>query len=603
MHEPLPFEDTQDFEDADRGLIGRLEPAVVTAADDRVVWDNDAYDFLQGDCPPTAHPSLWRQGQLCARQGLYEVTSGIYQVRGLDLSNMTLVEGHKGVIVIDPLVSTECAAAALALYRKHRGDRPVTAMIYTHSHIDHFGGARGIGAPDEVPIVAPEGFLEHAVAENVYAGVAMSRRAVFMYGSLLPKGPEGQIGTGLGMTNSVGTLSLMPPNVHITETGQREVLDGVRIEFQMTPATEAPAEMNFFFPDFRALCMAENATHNLHNVLTLRGAVVRDARVWSRYLDEAAALFADDSDVAFASHHWPTWGRERIVMYLSQQRDLYAYIHDQTLRLINKGYTGIEIAEMLEMPPALERAWHTHGYYGSVSHNVKAVYQRYMGWFDGNPANLWQHPPTERAARYVQSMGGADAVVAEARRYIDEDGDRRFAVELLNHVVFAQPDHAEAKELLAETYTQLGFGAENGTWRNFYLNGAKELRSGVDPRGLTTAAGGEMIFSLSVEQVFDSLAIRIDGPKAWDKTFAIDWHFTDVGERWRTTLSNGVFVPRLDPTPADVDLSLSLTKMQLFGLLAGQGRDEIEMHGDPSVLDRLTGLIDTFDPTFAIVTP
>jgi alkyl sulfatase BDS1-like metallo-beta-lactamase superfamily hydrolase len=325
--------------------------------------------------------------------------------------------------------------------------------------------------------------------------------------------------------------------------------------------------------------------------------------VWSRYLDEAAALFADASDVAFASHHWPTWGRERIVTYLSQQRDLYAYIHDQTLRLMNKGYTGIEIAEMFELPPALERAWHTHGYYGSVSHNVKAVYQRYMGWFDGNPANLWQHPPTERAVRYVQSMGGADAVVAEARRYIDEDSDRRFAAELLNHVVFARPDHAEAKELLADTYTQLGFGAENGTWRNFYLNGAKELRSGVDSRGLTTGAGGEMIFSLSVEQVFDSIAIRIDGPRAWDQTFAIDWHFTDLGERWRTTLSNGVFVSRVEPSPADVDLSLSLTKMQLFGLLAGQGRDEIEIHGDPSVLDQLTGLIDTFDPTFAIVTP
>lgn len=565
-----------------------------------MVWDNDAYEFLNADCPDTAHPSLWRQGQLVARQGLFEVVPGIYQIRGFDISNMTVIEGDQGVIVIDPLVSTECAAAALALYRRNRGERPVTAVIYTHSHIDHFGGVRGV-VTDDVPIVAPEGFLEHAVAENVYAGTAMSRRAMFMFGPALDKGPAGQIGAGLGMTNSTGSVSLIPPTLDITRTGQEELLDGVRIQFQMTPGTEAPSEMNFYFPDLRALCMAENATHNLHNLLTLRGALVRDPRVWSRYLAEAIALFTSEADVAFASHHWPTWGRDRIVTYLCQQRDLYGYLHDQTLRLLNKGFTGSEIAEMIAMPPALDAAWHTRGYYGSVSHNVKAVYQRYMGWFDGNPANLWQHPPEGRAKRYVESMGGADAMVAEAQRYLDDD-DLRFAAELLNHVVFADPGHAAAKELLANTYTRLGHGSENGTWRNFFLVGAKELRDGVTSQP-TNVAPRDMIAALSVEQIFDVIAIRIDGPKAWDLQMAVEWRFTDLDERWRTTLGNGVLVPEPEPPVGDVDLTVTLTKPQLLGLLGGQGLDELEHDGDLLVLQRLVGVLDTVDANFAMVTP
>ena len=369
-------------------------------------------------------------------------------MRGLDLSNMTLVEGDEGVIVIDPLVSKETAAAALALYREHRGDRPVMAVIYTHAHVDHFGGVRGVYR-DGVPIVAGHGFMDAAIAENVYAGAAMTRRAQYMYGSMLEKGPHGQIGTGLGQTNSLGSIGIIAPTIEITHTGQEETLDGVLIRFQMTPGTECPVEMNFLFPERRALCMAENATHNLHNILTLRGAVVRDARIWSYYLNEAIDLFADDMDVSFASHHWPTWGRERVVTYLSQQRDLYAYLHDQTLRLMNQGYTGIEIAEMVEMPPALEASWHTHGYYGSVSHNVKAIYQRYLGWFDGNPANIWRHPPQAAATRYVDAFGGAATMIDKAQAFI-ADGDLRFAAELLNHVVFADDSNMEARQLLAK---------------------------------------------------------------------------------------------------------------------------------------------------------
>ena len=391
--------DRTDFDNADRGFIDKLTPGVIRTADGRVIWDIDEFgDATAGDAPDTVNASLYRQSQLTAKQGLYEVTAGIYQVRGLDMSNMTLVESDNGVIVIDPLISEECAAAAIGLYRKHRGDRKVTAIIYSHAHLDHFGGVLGVvDADTDVPIVAPDHFLEHAVSENVYAGVAMLRRSIYYAGVPLETSTSGRVGIGLGAGGSTGTYGLIAPTLTITRTGQEETLDGVRIIFQMTPGTECPAEMNFLFPDQRALCLAENATHNLHNLLTLRGAEVRDPRIWSRYIAEAIHLFAGGYDVAFASHHWPTWGADNIITFLTEQRDLYAYLHDQSLRLINQGLTGAEVAEAIQMPPALDDQWHTHGYYGSVSHNVKAIYQRYIGWYDGNPAHLWQHPPQEAA--------------------------------------------------------------------------------------------------------------------------------------------------------------------------------------------------------------
>lgn len=604
----LPFDDTTDFENADRGFLGALVPAVVKADDGRVIWDNDAYGFLKAECPETADPSLWRQAQLCARQGLYEVTEGIYQVRGLDLSNMTLIEGAQGVIVIDPLISAECAAAALALYREHRGDRRVTGLIYTHSHGDHFGGARGVlprGSEDGVPILAPEGFLEHAVSENVYAGPAMTRRAMFMYGDRLPKSPDGQISAGLGMTTSTGTVTLIPPTVDITRTGQEEVVDGVRIVFQLTPGTEAPAEMNFSFPDRRALCLAENATHNMHNILTLRGAVVRDARIWSRYLDEAIGFFDDTYDVAFASHHWPTWGREKVVKLLSEQRDLYAYLHDQTLRMLNQGLTGPEIAEEFQLPPALEKTWHARGYYGSVSHNVKAIYQRYLGWFDGNAAHLWEHPPVELAQRYVELAGGAEEALTKAHAYVDA-GDLRFAATLLNHVVFADADNTAAKETLAAVYDRLGRGSENGTWRNFYLTAALELRQGPGTIQLDMS-NPEMAMALTVEQLIDSIAVSIDGPRAWDESFTIDLVLTDAQRRHRLNLHNGALTHRNTPhgevLHKAAGLTLTLTKAQLLGVLAGKGLDGITVEGDRELLKRLFALVTKPNPSFAVVTP
>ncbi len=600
----LPFADRTDFENAERGLVDALDPCVVTAADGRVVWDLRPYAYLDGDRPDTVHPSLWRQAQLCAKHGLFEVTTGIYQVRGMDISNMTIDEGDTGVIVIDTLISAETAAASIALYRKNRGDRPVTGVIYTHSHGDHFGGVKGVlpdGAGD-VPILAPHGFLEHAVSENVYAGGAMNRRATYMYGAFLDPSPAGQVSVGLGIATSQGSLSLIAPTVDIVRTGQEETIDGVRIVFQLTPGTEAPAEMNFYFPAQRALCMAENATHNLHNLLTLRGALVRDPRVWSRYLDEAIEMFGTDTDVAVASHHWPTWGTANATQYLSQQRDLYAYLHDQTLRMLNNGATGMEIAEDIQLPPYLESAWHARGYYGSVSHNVKAIYQRYMGWFDGNPTSLWEHPPQAAATRYVDVIGGQQAVLDKARSYADA-GDLRFAAELLKHAVFADPDDTAAREALAGVYERLGYGSENATWRSFYLTGALELRHGPRPSPLGDIGAG-MAAALTIEQLFDTLAIRVDGPRAAAESLIIDWRFTDTGTDVRLTLSNGALIPTVNPkTEAKADLTLTLTKPQFLGLLGGGGLDGIEHMGDPAALTRLLAVLDTPDPAFPIVTP
>ncbi|TGD89740.1 MBL fold metallo-hydrolase [Mycolicibacterium sp. CH28] len=605
----LPFGDTADFADADRGFIAALAPCVVKAADGRVVWDNDVYDFLGGDAPASVHPSLWRQSILAAKQGLYEVVEGIYQVRGLDLSNITFIEGDTGVIVIDPLISTETAAAALALYREHRGDRPVSAVIYTHSHVDHFGGVLGVTTQADVDagkvaVIAPAGFVEHAVQENVYAGTAMARRASYMYGTLLDRGPQGQVGCGLGQQTSTGEVAIIVPTVDITTTGETHTIDGVEIEFQMAPGTEAPAEMHFYFPKFRALCMAENATHNLHNLLTLRGALVRDPHAWSGYLTEAIDTFGGRADVVFASHHWPTWGHENIVKFLSLQRDLYAYLHDQTLRQLNQGFTGIEIAENFQMPPALHEAWHAHGYYGSVSHNVKAVYQRYMGWFDGNPARLWAHPPEAIGPRYVAAMGGIDRVVELARTAFDS-GDYRWAATLLDHAIFTDDNHAEARKLYADTLEQLGYGSECATWRNFFLSGATELRDGNfgTPVGANSMA---MMAQLTPEQIFDALAISVNGPRAWDLDIAVDMTFADIGANYRLTLRNGVLVYRrcaADESTATVTVRLA-TKMRLLAAAAGDFTSPgLETSGDGEALQALLGALDKPDPGFNIVTP
>jgi alkyl sulfatase BDS1-like metallo-beta-lactamase superfamily hydrolase len=613
VRDRFAFDDTRDLEDARRGFMGTAGESVIQDRDGRAVWDLGAYGFLDQDCPETADPSLWRQSRLVADHGLFEVTEGIYQVRGFDLSNMPIVEGERGVLVIDPLICAETAAAGPALYRSHRGDRPVSAVLYTHSHVDHFGGVRGVVTEEDVaggvPVFAPQGFLEHAVSENVYAGTAMGRRAAYMYGAALPKGGRGQIGAGLGQTTSTGAVGLIPPTADITRTGQTETVDGIRMVFQLTPGTEAPAELNIHFPDHAALCMAENATHNLHNLLTLRGAEVRDPRVWARYLTEAIGLFGASSDVVFASHHWPTWGRDRVLTFLSEQRDLYAYLHDQTVRMLNQGLTGLEIAEEMRLPPALERAWHTHGCYGSVSHNTKAIYQRYLGWFDGNPAHLWEHPPVESAKRYVEFMGGADEVLRRARQSFAA-GDFRWVAQVVNHVVFADPDNAEARALQADALEQLGYGSENGTWRNFYLMGALELRHGSVGTPTFTASP-DVLAALSLEQLFDALAIRVDGPRSWDADITVRWNPAG-GEPVTQRLRNGVLthVRGASPDAAEPDTEITLTESDLRAVLLGTltpeelaARDSVTVTGDIGRLTDLLGHLAAPDPDFAIVTP
>ena len=609
----LPFADTDDFEEAQRGLVAPFEPATVAGPGEHPAWDLESYDFIAGEAPDSVHPSLWRQSKLNRLAGLFELAPGFYQLRGFDLSNMHVIEGERGIVVVDPLISAETAAAALAFYREHRGERPVTGLIYTHSHIDHFGGAKGVVSSAEVeerkiPVLAPAGFLHHAVGENVFAGTAMGRRAGYMYGALLERGPDGQVGAGLGQTTSLGSVTLIPPNLDVTETGQEETVDGVRIVFQLTPGTEAPAEMNFHFPDSRVLCIAENASRTMHNILTPRGALVRDPHVWAHYLDEAVELFGDKSDVLFAGHHWPRWDSERIVDYLRKQRDMYAYLHDQTLRLINQGLTGREIAETLELPPSLAREWHCRGYYGSVSHNVKAIYQRYMGWFDGNPAHLWEHTPVESARRYVEFMGGAEAVLERARESFGQ-GDYRWVAEVVNHVVFAEPENRAARELQADALEQLGYGAENAVWRNFFLVGAKELRAGISGTP-TDPAPPDILAELSVEQILDAMAIRLDGPRAWDVRLAINWEVTDPDEIHLVEVENGVLNHRADRRRPEADATLIVEREALNELLAKtadlaalleSGRLRIE--GDPAKVGELLGLLDEPDPGFAIVTP
>jgi linear primary-alkylsulfatase len=604
---------TGEFEEARRGLIAPFNPPRVEDANGRVVWELESYDFLDAEPAATANPNLWHQARLGCIAGLFELAPGFYQLRGFDLSNMHVVEGREGIVVIDPLVSAETAAAALALYREHRGDRPVTGLIYTHSHVDHFGGAKGVLSAEEavsreVPILAPHGFLHHAVSENVFAGTAMGRRAAYMYGALLERGPEGQLGAGLGQTTSLGTITLLPPTLDVLESGQEEVVDGIRMRFQLTPGAEAPAAMNIHFPETRLLCVADNAVCSMHNILTLRGALVRDPRVWADHLDRTIELFGAETEVLCAGHNWPRWDGERIVEYLEKQRDLYTYLHDQTLRLLNQGHTGPEIAELIELPPSLAGEWHCREFYGSVSHNTKAIYQRYMGWFDGNPAHLWEHPPVEQAKRYVEFMGGAAAVLEKARASFDA-GDYRWVAEVVNHLVFAEPENREARELQAEALERLGFGAENATWRNFYLMGAKELREGISGTPTSTAPP-DVLAHLTVSQLLDAMAIRLNGPRAATQHLRIDWRLTEPDEQHAITVRNGVLRHRPGSHDEHADATLVVEREALnqlllktadIGELAESGRLRVE--GDGAKLGELLSLLDEPDPGFAIVTP
>lgn len=614
--ESLPFSDKKDFENAQKGLIAKQDTVTIKNDKGDVVWDLEAYKkyiSLDKPAPDSVNPSLWRNAQLNMINGLFEVTDGIYQVRGYDLSNITFVKGETGWIVFDPLISQETAKAALDFVNEQLGERPVVAVIYSHSHIDHFGGVRGIVneedvAAGKVQILAPDHFTEHAVSENVIAGNAMGRRAIYMYGALLPRNEFGGVNGGLGQTTSTGLATLIKPTDTITKTGDERTIDGIKMVFQYTPGTEAPTEMNTWFPDKKALWMAENTTNTMHNILTLRGAQVRDALIWSSFLNETIEKWGDQVEVKFQSHHWPMWGKEDIVNYFKKQRDMYKYTHDQTVRLMNMGYIGSEISEMIAFPESLDKNWSTRGYYGTLRHNSRAVYQRYMGWYNGNPSDLNNLPPADAAKKYVEYMGGEDAVLQKAQSDFDK-GEYRWVAEALKQVVFANPDSEKGKALLADTYEQLGYQAESGPWRSEYLQGAFELRNGVPSTGGVVTASPDVIKNMPPTMLFDYLSVRINPEKAAGKTFSINIDFTDLKEKYTLSMENSVL--NYTSKVADkADASLTLSKSTLDDIQLGNitlekaiADGDVKVDGDSQVFQDFVGMLDKFDFWFNIVTP
>jgi alkyl sulfatase BDS1-like metallo-beta-lactamase superfamily hydrolase len=612
----LNFADKQDFEDAKRGLIARPETLSLKTPDGHVIWDMEQYKTYIGDdkpAPDTVNPSLWRNAQLNMQYGLFEVVKGVYQVRGYDLSNITFIQGRTGWIVGDPLTTMETAKAAYELVTQHLGKKPVVAVIYSHSHGDHYGGVRSIVdeadvKAGKVQILAPENFTEEAVAENVIAGNAMNRRGTYMYGPFLPRNPMGGVNAGLGQTGPTGRSSLIAPTDIIRKTGERRTIDGIEMVFQMTPGTEAPSEMNAYLPQFRAMWMAENANHTLHNLLTLRGAKVRDGLVWARYLNETLELFGPQIDAEFGSHHWPMWGNARIVEFIGKQRDLYKYIHDQSVKLMNEGYVGTEIADMIQLPPELSSAWYNRGYYGTVKHNSRAVYQRYMGWYDANPSTLDQLPPVPAAKKYVEYMGGADAVLQRAQADFDK-GEYRWVAEAVKHVVFADPENKAAKGLLADTYEQMGYQAESGPWRSIYLMGAFELRNGVPNVQALDLAGADMVAAMTPDLMFDYWGVRLNAQKAAGKRLVVGIDLTDLGKQYTLTVENGVLLQSNKLAPK-VDAKLTMAKTSLDQIQLGKttldsalASGSIKVEGSREAASDLFGMLDDYPFWFNISTP
>ncbi|MGX9353192.1 alkyl/aryl-sulfatase [Shimia sp. W99] len=608
----LNFGDRQDFEDATRGFVATFDAESIPNDSGGVAFDLSQYAFMDGDAPDTVNPSLWRQGQLNRIHGLFTIHPRIHQVRNADISNMTLIEGDTGWIIIDPLLSVETARASLALANEHLGHREVRAVIYTHSHADHFGGVRGVVdgadvAAGKVPILAPDGFMDYAISENVLAGNAMNRRAQYQFGIGLEAGPQGHASCGLGPRISQGSISLIPPTDIVRETGETRIVDGVEIEFQMANGSEAPSEFMFYFPQLKALCASEVTTHNMHNILTPRGAEIRNTLGWAKYIDETISIFADRTELIFASHHWPQWGSERITRFLIRQRDLYRFIHDETLRLANHGHTLHEIPDMVELPDGLRHDFACRGYYGTLKHNIKAVYQFYLGWWDGKPTTYDALPPQESARRFVRVIGGADAVLTEGRRAAEE-GDYRWAAEIVDKLVFAEPDNNAAKELQADILEQMGYQAEAGTWRNIFLLGAQELRKGIDRSNAVNTSNPDVLFNMGVGMALDFLGVKFNPAKA-SGDFSVLLEFTDTGDSYLLTAQNGV-LSNTRNRPEAANLTLRLSEAAFFTLL-GQiapvesliAEGELQLEGDASKLAALFGAMDDFDPFFAIVTP
>lgn len=614
VKDSLNFADRRSFADAQRGFIATLEPLTLHKQDGQITYNLAQMEFLSEEAPDTVNPSLWRQAQLNAQHhGLYEVCDGLYQVRSFDIANMTLIRGDSGWIIIDPLTSAESSKTALDLANDKLGYRPVVAVLHTHSHADHFAGVLGVVSQEEVrsgkvPVIAPEHFVNESLSENVLAGNAMGRRATYMYGNLLKPSPTGFVTAGLGAALSMGSTGFVVPTDHICATGETRHIDGIDIEFQMTPGTEAPAEFVFYLPQFKALCMSEITSHHLHNVYTPRGAQVRDALAWADQINESIELFGSRLEIQFASHHWPIWGREAAIEYLEKQRDLYKFIHDQTLRLANKGYNKEEIADQVSLPASLGQEFYNRDYYGTVHHNTRAVYVKYLGYFDGNPSNLYPMPPVEEAIRYLDYMGGADQVVEKARDSF-ATGDYRWVAQVLNHVVMAQPEHIEGRALLADTLEQLGYQSESAPWRNFYLSGALELRDGLpETKNFQTSEG--IAAGMPIDNFFQTLAVRLMPEPAEGLALSIQLNFDDLNCSYLLSIRNSVLNYFKDRQERDCDAGLDVTSVNFKRLLMGLtnaaeliGDEQLRISGDATALLKLGELFDQFPRRYPLVTP
>lgn len=627
MLQQRPFSNTADFDNATRGLIASEESLIIQHLDGSNIWDMPAYDFIDDEgkqAPNSVNPSLWRQAALNNIHGLFKVTEGVYQLRGYDLSNMSIIESDNGWIIVDPLTARETANHALQFAQKHLGKKPIKAILFTHSHIDHFGGVQGIlqnlseAEHADLKIIAPEGFEEEATSENIIAGSAMSRRAMYMYGKNLARSERGHVGTGLGKGPAFGTFGIEVPTLLIGNHNTQQTIDGIEFEFQIVSGSEAPAEFTFYLPQYKAFCGAELVSRNMHNLYTLRGAKVRDANSWSAFIDQARLKF-NKAQTYFASHHWPLWGQENINDFLITQRDTYKFIHDQSVRLMNNGFTPNEIADQIKLPESLNTEFHNQGYYGTTKHNARAVYQNYLGWYTANPAKLDALPEAKAAKRYIQMMGGADSVLSKAQQQfnnaeaesIEEGVDTyRWLAELLNHLVFSEPDNAEAKSLLAKVYDQLGYQAESAPWRDFYLTGAYELRHGPTKKGIDPAVMKEVLMETSVDKFFDSMAVRLIADKAVDKKLNIKINFTDLKQSHLLMLNNSVLHHKQVQLDTPADATLNLTRSLFVKIIIGEAGlketlfgDELSIEGSKLDLVSFFSSLDKPTGTFNIVTP
>lgn len=616
LYGQLPFTDKTDFMNAHKGFIAPLPNELIKGEQGNVVWDPQQYAFIkEGEkAPDTVNPSLWRQSQLINIGGLFQVTDGVYQIRNLDLSNMTIMEGKEGITVIDPLVSAETAKVGMDLYYKNRGKRPVVAVIYTHSHVDHYGGVRGVideadVKSGKVKVYAPAGFMKEAVSENIMAGNAMSRRASYMYGNLLKPDAKGQVGAGLGTTTSAGTVTLIEPTNYITHTGQKEVIDGLTYDFMMAPGSEAPSEMLWYVEEKGMIEAAEDVTHTLHNTYSLRGAKIRDPLAWSKYINDVIGRWGGKANIIIAQHHWPTWGNENVVKLMKSQRDMYRYINDQTLRMANQGLTRDEIAANFKLPSGLEKSWASRGYYGSVSHDVKATYVFYLGWFNGNPATLNELPPVDAAKKYVDYMGGADAIMQKAKTDYAQ-GNYRWVAQVTNNIVFADPSNKEARNLEADALEQMGYQAESGPWRNFYLTGAQELRNCVVKGATPNTASPDTVKAMSPEMFFDYLAVHINGEKAANAQAVFNVDLGADGGKYKLELENGVLNHSADAQASNADASITLNRATLNKIILkeeslkqAEEKGDVQISGNHAKLDEFLGYLDSFDFWFNMVTP